>query len=190
MGILKSAADLAFTFRFIRMLVMDWQSWDAFKLGIIDEKGKRVRSVQLDTDEKRSAYTPFIRLAANVKRLVGQNKFTSIASALYLIKEAKGLSDKDINKIISEAGIDQLDILAEESKWFMLDNNVLSPGVYRLKNDKILNKTYDDIVFAGDQVRVTEGNSPIGSVFGLNIYEVTHVRTKQSVYITVSEITR
>ena len=29
MGIIKRAADLAYTFRFIRMMAMDWKSWDA-----------------------------------------------------------------------------------------------------------------------------------------------------------------
>ena len=72
MGILKRAADIAYTFRFIRMLVMDWKDWDAYKLGIIDENGKRDRNVKLDSDEKKSAYTTFIRLAANVKRLVAK----------------------------------------------------------------------------------------------------------------------
>ena len=43
MGILKRAADIAYTFRFIRLMVMDWKDWDAYKLGIIDENGKRDR---------------------------------------------------------------------------------------------------------------------------------------------------
>ena len=42
MGIVKRAADIAYTFRFIRMLVLDWKDWDAYKLGIIDEEGKRL----------------------------------------------------------------------------------------------------------------------------------------------------
>ena len=62
MGIVKRAADLAFTFRFIRMLVLDWKDWDAYKLNIIDEDGKRNKDVKLDDDEKKSAYTPFIRM--------------------------------------------------------------------------------------------------------------------------------
>ena len=53
MGILKRAADLTYTFRFIRMMVMDWKSWDAYKLGIIDENGKRQRDVKLDDDQKK-----------------------------------------------------------------------------------------------------------------------------------------
>ena len=102
MGIIKRAADLAYTFRFIRLMAMDWKSWDAYKLGIIDENGKRQRNVKLDNDEKKSAYTPFIRLAANLKRLVsavpgGGAKLGSFASALFLIKEKVG--DKGIKSI-------------------------------------------------------------------------------------------
>ena len=88
MGLVKRAADLAYTFRFIRLMAMDWKSWDAYKLGIIDENGKRQRNVKLDNNEKKSAYTPFIRLAANLKRLVsnipgGGSKLGSFASALF-----------------------------------------------------------------------------------------------------------
>jgi hypothetical protein len=104
MGILKRAADLTYTFRFIRMLVLDWKEWDAFKLGIINAEGKRDRNVKLDTDEKKSAYTPFIRLCANVKRLVanipgGGSKLGSFASALYLIKEHYGLKDRTSRRL-------------------------------------------------------------------------------------------
>ncbi len=100
MGILKRAADLGYTFRFIRMMVMNWKDWDAYKEGIIDENGKRNRNVKLDTDAKKSAYTPFIRLAANIKRLIanipgGGSKLGSFASALYLIKEKFNLTEKD-----------------------------------------------------------------------------------------------
>ena len=47
MGILKSAADTVYAFRFIRMMVMDWKSWDAYKEGVIDENGKRDRKKQI-----------------------------------------------------------------------------------------------------------------------------------------------
>ena len=101
MGLIKRAADLTYTFRFIRMLVMDWKEWDAYKEGIINAEGKRNRNVKIDNDAKKSAYTPFIRLCANVKRLVsnipgGSSKLGSFASALYLIKEHYKLNDKQI----------------------------------------------------------------------------------------------
>jgi len=193
MGIVKRAADLAFTFRFIRMLVMDWKDWDAYKAGVIDENGKRNKSVRLDDDEKKSSYTPFIRLAANVKRLLGKipggsTKLGSFAAALFLIKEKYNLSDKQLNKILEECGVDQLDMMLESSEWFVLKDGMLSPGVYRLSEDKVLNGTCDDIVNTKDQVRIHDDCYPVGDVFGIDIYEAEHIRTQQKLYVTVNEI--
>ena len=193
MGIVKRAADLTYSFRFIRMIVMDWKNWDAFKLGIIDENGKRNKSVQLDDDEKKSAYTPFIRLCANVKRLLskipgGGTKLGSFASALFLMKEQFGIQDKQICKLLEQNNLAPLDFLNENSQWFILENNQISPGVYRLYNSKVINRNFEEIVFAKDQIRIKEDCFPIGDIFGLNIYEATHLKTNQSIYITISEI--
>jgi hypothetical protein len=193
MGLVKRAADLAFTFRFIRMLVMDWTDWDAYKLGLIDENGKRIKSEKLDNDEKKSAYTPFIRLAANVKRLLnkipgGGSKLGSFAAALFLIKEKHNLNDDQLQKILDEFGVDPTDMMLESSQWFVLEDKQLSPGIYRVNEDKLLNGTLDDIVWTKDQVRVEEDSFPVGSVFGIDIYEATHLRTRQKVYVAVTEL--
>ena len=93
MSFLKKAGDLVYTFRFIRTLVLKWPEWDAYKLGIIDRDGKRIKSTKIDGDEMRSAWTPFIRLCANIKRLIskipgGGSRLGGFVSALYLIKES------------------------------------------------------------------------------------------------------
>ena len=193
MGIIKRAADLAYTFRFIRMMAMDWKSWDAYKLGIIDENGKRQRNVKLDNDEKKSAYTPFIRLAANLKRLVsavpgGGSKLGSFASALFLIKERVG--EKGIKSICEEMNVEVLDFLNEKNEWFLLDEKQLSPGIYRVQNPKLLNGSCAEMVWPKDQVRVQEECYPVGDVFGVDIYEATHVNTDKQVYVTASELIR
>lgn len=193
MGLVKRAADLTYTFRFIRMLVMKWENWDAYKLGIIDEDGKRQRDVKLDSDEKKSAYTPFIRLAANVKRLLsnipgGGSKLGSFAAALYLIKERCNLTDRSLEKILKECNIEPIDFLSEESQWFMLENKQLSPGVYRLYNSKILNSSCEELVWAKDQIRIEEDAYPVGDVFGLDIYEAIHLKTNQKIFISPNEI--
>ena len=193
MGLVKRAADLAFTFRFIRMLTMDWKNWDAYKEGLIDENGERKKGVKLDTDAKKSAYTPFVRLCANVKRLVGKlpgggSKLGSFASALYLIKEKYQLTDYDIDAIISKVNVDAFDFLNEGSEWFLLDNRQLSPGIYRLHESKLLNKSFDELVWAKDQIRVEDECLPVGDVFGIDIYEVTHTKTNQKIFITANEI--
>jgi len=193
MGILKRAADIAYAFRFIRMLVMDWKDWDAYKLGIVDEDGKRDRNVKLDTDEKKSAYTPFIRLAANIKRLTskipgGSSKLGSFASALYLIKEKYNLKEKDLKNICDKLDIEILDFLNEKNEWFLLDEKQLTPGIYRVQNSKLLNKSFQEFVWSKDQIRIHEECYPIGEVFGVDIYEATHINTNHNVYVTASEI--
>jgi len=193
MGILKSAADTVYVFRFIRMLVLDWKDWDAFKQGIIDENGKRDKSVRIDSSEKSSAWTPFIRLCANIKRLIskipgGSTKLGSFASALYLIKEKYNLNDKQIGTICEKFDIDILDFLNENSEWFVLEDKQLSPGVYRVKNPKVLNSTIEEMCHAKDQIRISEDAYPIGDVFGVDIYEATHMKTNQKIYITINEI--
>ena len=189
MGLVKRAADLAFTFRFIRMLVLDWKEWDAYKLGIIDENGKRIKTEKLDTDEKKSAYTPFIRLAANTKRLLSAtgagSKLGSFAAALFLIKEKYNI---DPSKICDKCGIDVLDFLNEQNEWFVLDDKMISPGIYRVKNPKIVNTTFEEIILPKDQIRISEDCYPIGDIFGVDIYEALHVKTNQQIFFTVSEI--
>ena len=195
MGILKGAADTVYAFRFIRMMVMDWKNWDAYKECIIDENGKRIREVKLDTDSKRSAYTPFVRLVANIKRLVakipgGGSKLGSFASALFLIKEKANLSEKGLKTICEKCDIEVLDFLNENNEWFLLEDKQLSPGIYRVNNPKLLNRSCSVLVWAKDQVRVKDDCYPVGDVFGVDIYEAVHIKTDQEVYVTASELTR
>ena len=143
MGILKNAADTVYAFRFIRMMVMDWKSWDAYKEGIIDENGKRDRNVKIDTDDKRSAYTPFVRLVANIKRLVsklpgGGSKLGSFASALYLVKEKANLSEKGLKDICEKCDIEILDFLLW--KWKGKLSREWYPYLFGLKQDLQINQ--------------------------------------------------
>lgn len=183
---------MVYTFRFIRMIVMNWKNWDAYKEGVIDQNGKRIKAQPLDTDARKSSYTPFIRLAANVKRLLSKipllgTALGSFAAALFLIKEKYNLDDKNLAKIMEEFGFKPEDFLAENNQWFMLEDGKIAPGVYRIKSAKICNRTLDEIILPKDQIKVNNG-SPIGDVFGINVYEATHLKTNQQLYITTSEI--
>ena len=193
MGILKSAADTVYAFRFIRMMVMDWKNWDAYKEGLIDENGKRNKDVKIDTSDKRSAYTPFVRLVANIKRLVaklpgGGSKLGSFASALFLIKEKVG--QKGIEDFWKKSNVEGIDFLNEKNEWFLLDEKQLSPGIYRVKNAKLINESCAELVWPKDQIRIQDECYPIGDVFGVDIYEALHVNTNKQVYVTASELVR
>ncbi len=193
MGIVKRAADLAYTFRLIRMLVMDWKSWDAYKEGLIDENGKRIKSVKIDTDAQRDSYTPFIRLCANIKRIVskipgGSSKLGGFISALFLIKEKYNMSERQVDNILEKLGMSQLDFLSEQTEWFVTKDKQLSPGIYRVREEKVLNKTCDDVVKAKDKIRIEDNCFPVNDLFGIDIYEAIHLPTRQTIYVTASEI--
>lgn len=193
MSLLTRASDLVYTFRFLRLLTTPFEKTTAYKLGIIDEKGKRIKSVKLDTSEKKSAYTPFNRIVYNIKKLLakapgGSTKLASYASALFLIKENYGLSKKNIDSILEKSEMTRIDFLAEETEWFVLENRQLSPGIYRVAADKVLSETWDDVVGAKDKIRVLDNSFPVGNMFGLPIYEAVHMNTGKKVHITVGEL--
>jgi len=193
MSIGTRAADLAYTFRFLKILTTPWEETSAYKLGIIDDKGKRNKSQKLDTSKHKSAYTTFLRLVYNIKRLIQKvpgagGKLGNLAAGLWLIKENLNMSDKALEKMLSEMGVDPLDLLQEESQWFLLEDKRISPGVYRVSSDKIVNSTYEEVVRAKDPIRISEKCYPIGEVLGLDIYKATHIRSNQEIYITASEL--
>lgn len=195
MGLIKQAGDLVYTFRFLTLLVTPFDKTKAYEAGIIDENGKRLKSFNnKSSDDYRNYYTPFHRLVFNIKRLMakapgGGSRLASYAAALYLIKENYSVSEKRILKALSDAGIDPTDILAEESNWFVLKNGQLSPGIYKLKHEKVF-EDIDVPVLPNDKVKVAEDAMPVGDMFGINIYEATHVRTNKKVYVTSLELLR
>ena len=199
MGILKSAADVVYTVRFLKLLVTPFDETDAYKAGIVDENGIKRKDFNTNSIDDREAYrrhyTTFHRLVFNLKRIMakapgGQSVVARYGAALALIREHGELQDKHIEKIHKETGIDILDCLAEETQWFMLEDNQLSPGIYRMRNESITTDC-DEVVRKGDQIRITEEKSyPRDEIIGLKVYEAVHLKTQQTLYITTSEITK
>ena len=197
MGLIKSAADLAYTFRFLALLVTPFNKTKAYEKGIIDENGKRLKKPPFSSIEDRqdyqNYYTRFIRLVFNIKKLLakapgGKSRIASYAAALYLIKEDFGVSERKIKQGLNEYGVDFNDFLAENTQWFMLEDRELSPGVYTLSENKVLNSTYEEIAFRGDRIRIKDEAFPIGDIFGLDIYEAIHMPTNQKIFVTAGEI--
>lgn len=199
MGILKSAADLVYTIRFLKLLVTPFEKMGAYKAGIIDADGKKNPDFNtLKTDDReayRTHYTPFIRLVINLKRIMakapgGQSVIARYGAALALIREHGELSDDRVMQIHEETGIDILDVLVEDSKWFVIENDELSPGIYRMRYDT-LTVQCEDVVKKDDKIRVVETDaSPIDEILGINIYKGIHENSKQWVYFSTGEITR
>jgi hypothetical protein len=196
MGLIKQAGDLVYTFRFLTLLVTPFDKTKAYEVGIIDKDGKRNRDYSMNTiearDNYRDYYTPFHRLVFNIKRLMakvpgGGSTLASYAAALYLIKEKYSVSEKRILKGLSQIGIDSTDFLVEESNWFVLANGQLSPGVYKLRYEKV-SEAVDMVPY--DKIRIEDDAMPVGQMFGINIYEAIHIRSRQKIYVTSLELLR
>lgn len=92
--------DNLIAWRILSMLVTPFEESDAFKLGIIDAKGKILKKQnQLTTSEEMDAYTYLQRLVFNLKRLLnklpGGDKYTkNLIAAYFLIKESYKHNDE------------------------------------------------------------------------------------------------
>ena len=120
---MSQAIDNLIAYRVLTMLVKPFSETDAFKLGIIDNKGKNlIKPSSFRTQEQREAYTFLHRLVFNMKKIInrlpgGESKLKSFVSAYFLIREyyenntrSTSMMQERFNKLMqSEA------ILAEES---------------------------------------------------------------------------
>jgi len=85
--------DNLIAYRILKMLVTNFEDTEAYKLGIIDAKGKNIRKANtLQTSQERDAYTYLNRLVFNMKKIInkipsGESKMKSLVAALWLVKE-------------------------------------------------------------------------------------------------------
>ena len=187
MSLASRAGDLYYSFRFVKMLTTPFEDTDAYKLGIIDENGNRIKTKKVSTSEEKSAFTTFHRLVFNVKKLLeklpgGQSRLASYAAALFLLKEKYELSDSTIEKIVEKSNLETLDFLAEKSEWYLLPDKQLSPGIYRIRESKLDNVNCQEIAKPKAKIRIQSESYPVGDIFGLDVYEATHLNTNQKIY--------
>jgi hypothetical protein len=85
--------DNLIAYKILTMLVKPFEETEAFRLGIIDAKGKNLIKVSKFTSTKQhDAYTYLNRLVFNMKKIInrlpgGESKLKSTIAALWLIKE-------------------------------------------------------------------------------------------------------
>lgn len=97
--------DNLIAYRVLSMLVKPFVDTDAYKLGIIDAKGKNlIKPSMLVTAEQKEAYTYLHRLVFNMKKIVnklpgGENKLKSLVAALFLVKEANQKHDYSLTQL-------------------------------------------------------------------------------------------
>lgn len=194
MGALTKSADLVYTLRFLTLLTTPFEETNAYKEGLIDKDGKKLKKPT--TTKEKEVYNYFHRLVFNIKKLIekvpgGKSKIASYTAALLLIKEKSGLDNEHLEKILDGCGVDTLDFLDESVDYWYCKEGLLSPGTYRLSvGDKMINSTCEELGQIGDKVTVENNCYPVDNLFGLDIYEVIHTSTHQKIYVTAGELSR
>ena len=202
------AIDLFVTYRFIKLLTTPFEKTDAYKLGIIDEKGNRVmpapikgvrqtKPATLGTTAEKNAYTILHKLVFNIKKLFAKipglrTKVGTYAAALFLLKDTfkesvddADMFEKEFMKYLKEEGVELDNSISEEVIGF---GEVLPKGEYVLVND-ILNKEEEELsAKVGDKVETFEDEPPVDTILGVEIFPVIHMKTKEKIYVSLEDI--
>ena len=191
------AIDLFVTYRFIRLLTTPFKESEAFKLGIIDEVGKRTDK-KLTTSQEKNAYTVLHKLVYNIKKIFEKvpglrTKVGTYAAALFLLKdtfrehiEDPKMFEKEFLKYLKENNIELDDSIVEE---VVLDNGKLSKGIYILTQDIVTGEAEDEInALEGDEVEVFEDTPPTDTILGVDVFSVVHKSTKQKIFVSAEDI--
>ena len=104
------AIDLFVTYRFLKLLTTPFTKMDAFKYGIIDKDGNRIKkensdevAVDLTTSQLKNSYTILHKLVFNIKKIFAKipglrTKVGTYAAALFLLKDTfkESVDDPDM----------------------------------------------------------------------------------------------
>ena len=198
------AVDLFVTYRFIKLLTSPFNKTDAYKFGIIDDKGNRIREdnstrpkVELTTSQLKNSYTVLHKLVFNIKKIFSKlpllkTKIGTYAAALFLLKDTfkehmldPDIFEKEFMKFLKENNVVLDTEISEEVIGF---GEVLPKGEYVLKND-ILNKEEEELTAKkGDKVSAFEDQAPIDTVLGVEIFPVIHMKTQEKIYVSLEDI--
>ena len=179
------AVDALIAFRLVKLLVTPFNKTKAFKLGIIDEKGKvLIKSRQINKlpfpqrTEARKAYTMLIRFVFNLKRLLSKVGIrgpigSATAAAIAFFKEEYGNNpevEREVYKHLKEQGFE-----------FDISENYgepLSEGTYKVKHD-IYNLEGDIVINIDEQV---DFKTVTDTILGYDVFKY------KDVYLTTEDL--
>ena len=101
----------AFTvYKFIKIISDPFTKMEAFRLGIIDSKGKFLKKIdELDSQKERNAVSPFNRLMINIKKLIEKvpdpklkAQLRTLPTAMILLKDEAEKVGADGELVLSE----------------------------------------------------------------------------------------
>ena len=126
-------------YKILSMIVTPFNKTDAYKQGIIDEKGKVLKKAStLKTTAEKSAFTYLHRLVFNMKRIInklpgGENRTKNMIAAFFLIKESYSKS----KPVITESRLEQ--------RYKEILDVVDRQDVTLVEEEMIVNKFMEDV---------------------------------------------
>ena len=198
------AIDLFVTYRFLKLLTTPFEKVDAYKFGIIDKQGNRIKkpnstkpAVELATSELANSYTILHKLVFNIKKIFAKvpglrTKVGTYAAALFLLKDTfkesvddPDMFEKEFMKYLKEEGMELDNEISEEVIGF---GEVLPKGEYVLIQD-ILNKEEEELsAKKGDKVIAFKDEPPVDTILGIEIFPVIHVQSQEEIYVSLEDI--
>ena len=199
------AIDLFVTYRFLKLLTTPFEKTDAYKFGIIDKDGNRIKkknsdevAVDLLTSQLKNSYTILHKLVFNIKKIFAKvpglrTKVGTYAAALFLLKDTfkesvddPDVFEKEFVKFLKENNVELDGEISEEVVGF---GEVLPKGEYILKQD-ILNKEEEELTAKkGDKVIAFDDEAPVDTILGVDIFPVIHEKSKEKIYVSLEDIT-
>ena len=188
------AVDLFVTYRFLKLLVTPWKKQEAYKQGIIDDRGKALKKARdLTTEAERESFTLLHRLVFNCKRIMQKIPFVrsqlgTYATALFLLKEKYNLDnlpEGEINQFLMENKLVSFDDkISEEVIGF---GSMLPMGEYKLK-DQVTADDEEIDAQPGDIVSALEDTSPSDRILGVDVFPVIHQKSNKIIYVSLEDI--
>jgi len=191
---MSRAIDLFVTYRFLKLLVTPWKKQEAFKQGIIDDKGKALKKARdLTTEAERESFTLLHRLVFNCKRIMSKiplvrTQLGTYATALFLLKEKYNIVDLpegEINQFLMENKLISFnDKISEEVIGF---GSMLPMGEYKLK-DQVTADDEEIDAQKGDIVSALEDTPPSDRILGVDVFPVIHKKSNKIIYVSLEDI--
>lgn len=170
--------DTLIVFRILKLLTTKWENQEAYKLGLIDKNGNRIKDKKPENSEEKNSLSLLHRLVFNVKRIIqkvpfGKTAFASYAVALALLKEETNLNAQQADELCEKfyKMLKENDLLEPEQISECANVGILETGnTYRLKRQ--LKQNFDEhgdfkIYTEKTKVDILQEHSKI---FGIELY--------------------
>ena len=182
-----NVVDTVIVFRILKMMTRKWSEMDAFKFGLIDDNGKRIKTKKPKTSEEKNSYTLLHRLVFNLKRVLellpfGRTRLASYAASLALLKEHFEIDGKYLEESFYTY-LKENDLVLDLLEGHDNMNNLQKGKEYELRQS-VWNEE-DCIGTRGDQVQVL---GKTDNVMGVDIYRVYNRSQDQSMLITGHDV--